>query len=175
MLLVKGTPTLQHKVTGRWTRPDNVFGTHKLDEMMLACEVNDALRPPGTDHLPIITEIDLTTERTKEEDKRDFRETDWDEFREKLEKKVEERMGKERIENEDEFEVEVDMLTNIIQETIAEVVPWKNTCPRSKRWWGRKLKEMKQELNRARNEAWRFRAWEGHEMGRTVKRLTGRF
>jgi endonuclease/exonuclease/phosphatase family metal-dependent hydrolase len=64
MALPKGIPTLQHMVTGRYSRPDNVFTTTGLTELIVRCEVDPTLRPTSTDHFPIITNILLPQEKT---------------------------------------------------------------------------------------------------------------
>ena len=63
MALPKGVPTLQHMVMGRYSRPDNVFSTAGLSDRITRCEVVPALRPPSTDHFPIITNISLPQEK----------------------------------------------------------------------------------------------------------------
>lgn len=63
MALPKGIPTLQHMVTKRYSRPDNVFNTVGLSDYIIKCEVDPALRPPSTNHFPITTDISLPQER----------------------------------------------------------------------------------------------------------------
>ena len=48
MLLPKGIPTLWHMVTGRYSRPDNVFSTGGLSDQISRCEVVSSPRPPLT-------------------------------------------------------------------------------------------------------------------------------
>src|ERR1700678_2106411 len=59
MALQKGAPTLQHMVTGRYSRPDNVFSTAGLSDLITRCEVTPSLRPTSTDHHPIVTNISI--------------------------------------------------------------------------------------------------------------------
>ena len=77
MSLPKGIPTLQHMVTKRYSRPDNVFSTTKLSDLIIRCDVEPALRPPSTDHFPIITNILLPQDRTEATATFNFREADW--------------------------------------------------------------------------------------------------
>ena len=57
LTLPKGAPTLQHMVTKRYSRPDNVFSTPGLTDLIIKCEVTPSLRPTSTDHFPIVTNI----------------------------------------------------------------------------------------------------------------------
>jgi hypothetical protein len=53
-----------------------------------SCEVDPSLRPPMTDHFPIITNVSLPQEHANTPPSFNFRETDWDEFRRKLEPRL---------------------------------------------------------------------------------------
>ena len=46
MILPKGTPTLEAKVTKNWTRPDNVFCSVNAVELVV-CDTDLCLRGPG--------------------------------------------------------------------------------------------------------------------------------
>ena len=48
MALPKGLPTLQHMVTKKYSRPDNVFITPGLLDMITKCEVDPVIRPTST-------------------------------------------------------------------------------------------------------------------------------
>ncbi|KAF9554543.1 hypothetical protein CPC08DRAFT_622352, partial [Agrocybe pediades] len=45
MLLPKGIPTLQHWVTNKYSRPDNVFGTRNLADLLVKCDTMPERRP----------------------------------------------------------------------------------------------------------------------------------
>jgi hypothetical protein len=64
MALPKGQPTLEHMVTKKYSRPDNFWCTEEIFDLIIRCEVDPSLRPPGTDHFPIATYIDLPQERS---------------------------------------------------------------------------------------------------------------
>ena len=64
MALPEDIPTLEANSTGNHTRPDNVFCTAHLIEAITTCSVRPDLRPANTDHYPIITELNLSPERT---------------------------------------------------------------------------------------------------------------
>src|ERR1700678_538876 len=88
MALPKEIPTLQHMVTGRYSRPDNVFSTAGISDLITRCEVTPSLRPTSTDHFPIVTNIMLPQERVENTPSLNFREVDWELFRKKLSDKL---------------------------------------------------------------------------------------
>ena len=59
MLLQKDIPTLEVMVTKNWTRPDNVFGSDNLGDKVIYCTTDPWLRGPGTDHVSILTVLEL--------------------------------------------------------------------------------------------------------------------
>jgi endonuclease/exonuclease/phosphatase family metal-dependent hydrolase len=74
MVLPKGIPTLQHMVTKKYSRPDNVFSTPGLQDYIVKCEVDPALKPTSTDHFPVLTYIQLPQERVNALPSFNFRE-----------------------------------------------------------------------------------------------------
>ena len=54
MVLPKGTPTLQHMVTKKYSRPDNFFITAHLLDLIIICEVDLSVQPLSTNHFPIV-------------------------------------------------------------------------------------------------------------------------
>jgi len=61
MLLPNGIPTLQHWVTNKYSRPDNVFGTKDLGDLVIKCSTLPERRPVKTDHIPIAIILDIST------------------------------------------------------------------------------------------------------------------
>ena len=59
MLLPKGIPMLQSMATKNWTGVDNVFAMHNMECLVVVCDTDPRLRGPGTDHVPILTTLDL--------------------------------------------------------------------------------------------------------------------
>ena len=77
MALPKGIPTLCHMVTKRYSRPDNVFVTNGLANLITVCEVDPMSRPPCTDHFPIITNIQLPQLKASTQVIYNFKNADW--------------------------------------------------------------------------------------------------
>ena len=175
MKLPKGTPTLQHMRSKRYSRPDNVFCTTRLSNMVTRCEVDPKNRPPCTDHFPIATEISLPQERTTEAPSYNFREVDWTDFRKNLEARLKDLNAPQPLTTEIQFQKAAKDLTEAIQDTIRTRVKIRRPRPDSKRWWNSDLKKMKKELNKLRVESFRNRALTDHPIHRDVRRLSNKY
>ena len=78
--LPAGTPTHIHNVTKKWTRLDQVFITENTNDCIISCEVRAHDRGLNTDHMPIITKLDITLSRVPEKITNNFRNVDWEKF-----------------------------------------------------------------------------------------------
>jgi endonuclease/exonuclease/phosphatase family metal-dependent hydrolase len=162
MPLPKGVPTLQHMVTGRYSRPDNVFCTANLTGLITLCKVDPTLRPPSTDHFPVITRIVLPQERIVAPPFYNFREVDWEKFLGELKVQLDTTPNPRAILNQEELDSTMKRLTQAIQDTIEENVTKAKPRPDTKRWWNGDLTRMKKELNRIRALSFRYRAIADH-------------
>jgi exonuclease III len=169
MSLPKGIPTLQHMVTKRYSRPDNVFTTVALSDHVIKCEVEPSIRPTSTDHFPIVTNILLPQERTTTPPAHNFREADWDELRKKLKNKLSTTPEPPTIDTHDQLTREAEHLTTALQEAIQESVPKTKPRPDAKRWWNGDLTKMRKELNRLRANSFRYRAMADHPSHQTLR------
>ena len=175
MILPKGVPTLQHMVTGRYSRPDNVFSTPGIQDLVIKCEVNPALRPTSTDHFPIITHILLPQERVNTLPTFNFRETDWEEYRKKLKLRLQLTPDRPVITNVEQLNTAIDELTRALQDTTKEVVKKSKPRPDAKRWWNGDLIKRRKELNRIRSESYRFRAIADHPSHSDLKEKSNEY
>lgn len=80
MVLPHGVPTLEAHNTKNHTRPDNVFATEGFMDAFVECHTLPESRPPKTDHMPIISIIDINVEQSVPEQRRNFQATDWPKF-----------------------------------------------------------------------------------------------
>ena len=85
LALPSRTPTHQHNVTKCWSRLDQVFLSEHSDHMLISCDTRTDLWGILTDHLPILTLLDLLVEPAAETPYPNFREVDWEEFQTTLE------------------------------------------------------------------------------------------
>ena len=110
MALLKGVPTLKHMVTGRYSRPDNMFSMAGISGLITRCEVVPSLYPTSTDHFPIVTNIQLPQERVDHPPSFNFREVDWDGFRKKLDDRLNRAPGLRRINDQQQLTMAVETL-----------------------------------------------------------------
>jgi endonuclease/exonuclease/phosphatase family metal-dependent hydrolase len=84
LALPSGTPTHRHHVTKLWSRLDQVFITDHSINALITCETQPDHWGVNTDHLPILTVLDLKVEHAAEQEIPNFRNVDWEEFQRKL-------------------------------------------------------------------------------------------
>jgi hypothetical protein len=162
MALPHGIPTLEHMHTKKYSRPDNFFCTQLLKNHIISCDVDAKLRPPATDHLPILTIISLPQARVVEPPSYNFRNVEWEDFRKNLASRLEELSEPTPIMTEGQLHERIKELTNALQDTIRTRVATRWTRLDSKRWWNSDLKKLKKELNKLRTESFKLRALTHH-------------
>ena len=121
-------------------------------DAIVSCEARSGARGLNTDHLPIVTKLDITLTRMQETSTKNYRNVDWEKFWEDLQKK----MAPFRLPNEIRDQVslnrECDRLTIALQETIKEIVPTTEVCLKSKHWWTKEIKELRKRFKKIRRE-----------------------
>jgi hypothetical protein len=162
MPLPKGIPTLEHMVTKRYSRPVNFFNTPGISEFITKCEVDPSLRPTSTNHFPILTNIQLPQERIDSPPTHNFREVDWNNYRQKLRARLLTTPDPPIIEDIAQLSKAAELLTQAIQDTIQDQIPKTKPRPDTKRWWNGDLKRLKTEINRLRTKSYLFRALADH-------------
>jgi hypothetical protein len=175
MALPKGIPTLQHMRSKRYSHPDNVFCTPRLVNMIIKCEVDPGSRPPHTDHFPIATEINLPQEYITEAPSYNFREANWEDFRDNLKARLTDISVPCPLTTDSQLQKAAKELTEAIQDTIRTRIEVKRPRPESKRWWNSELKRLKKELNKLRNDSFRYRALTDHPIHSQVKKLSNAY
>jgi exonuclease III len=88
MALAKGTPTHRHNVTKKWTRLDQVFISEHSLEAVIICDTLPEEHGVNMDHIPIVTVIDVELTKAPAQVARNFRDVDWEKFRNMLEDKL---------------------------------------------------------------------------------------
>jgi hypothetical protein len=150
--------TLRHKANHAiLTRPDNVFSSPFLTSNLESCRVEYGKIGPGADHYPISTVFNLPLVRPgPAAPYLNFKEVDWDEFREDLRTRRQRReyVPPKTTEDIDRVMAELD---EDIQATIAAHVKPYNPTPYSKRWWTKELSALRKAANRSSRLAHKFR------------------
>jgi ribonuclease HI len=158
-------------VTKRYSRPDNVFGSMAIQDFVDTCDVLSHLRPPCTDHFPIATTITLPQNRVSDNPSYNFREVDWDSFRQTLDTLP----PPETISTEAQLIQVTDGLMNALVSTMEDCVKRSKPGPDSKRWWNRDLQKMRKRLNRLRSDSYRFRAVTDDPVHRAYKDASNKY
>lgn len=83
-ILPPNTPTYE-MVTHNWTCPDNTWLSFHALNLLISCNTNPDIRPIHTDHLPIVTTIDLLVPRSAPRSVPDFHNIDFNKFNKALE------------------------------------------------------------------------------------------
>ncbi len=130
--LAKGVPTHIHNVTKKWSRLDQVFLTEHTMEAVTSCDTLPGEQGANTDHIPIVTTLDLELTKAPTLPARNFREVDWTSFH----KTLKEKFAKMGIPNYNTspsmLNNECERLTCALQETIGTQVPITNISVKSK-------------------------------------------
>lgn len=170
MALPKGIPTLEHARTKNWTRPDNVFVSENLLDLVMKCDVNPARRPPKADHLPIVTTMDIPRLEARVTILRDWRKTDWDKFRETLKLKLSAGPAPQELWSKEEADEAVDTLEKCLEATVKEVVPEARITPHTKRWWTKELSAKRKEFQKLNHQSHRNRMYPDHPVHETYRK-----
>ncbi|KAH8823378.1 hypothetical protein DL96DRAFT_1559243 [Flagelloscypha sp. PMI_526] len=175
MALPPGIQTLEHFVTGKGSRPDNVWITDHTKDQVLTCDIRPEERPIKTDHYPYVLELDMEVTYTVQGEKCAFRSVVWDDFRTELKKQLEKSPCPHPLTNADDMKVADDNLTKAIQRTIEKVVPVARIGPWTHRWWTTNLLKMRDEYHKLQCEAYRFRALREHDSHRKRKTYENKY
>ena len=164
-------PTLQALATGNWTRPDNVWCTsHSLD-LILKCDTDPGFWGPNTDHVPILTTLDIPLPRNQPRLTCNFREVNWDEFNTHLDDLLFEHPDPKRLETDEEFHAALNAVTSAIKRTIEDQVPLRKQLPHTKRWWNQDLETMRKRKNRTARIAYKWRGMPTHPAHQQHKKI----
>ena len=149
MALPSGLPTHIHNVTKLWSRLDQVFITERSMDLIIRCDTETSSRGINTDHLPILTKLDLATATVEESAMHNFREIDWEKFNSELGKRLQALGPAVTINTQIQLNEACSKLTKAIQETIADVVPIKRICAKTKRWWTKELTTLRKKADKS--------------------------
>ena len=164
MALPQDTPTLESCNTGNWTWPDNVWRNTDAPSPFISCSVNPALQPAHTNHLPIISVINLTYTLCKQDIRFNYKNVDWKTYNESLKNNLTEvaTLLNRPIELTQTIKITTNLLFEAINKTTGEVVPLIKITPHMKRWWTKELMILHKSRNRAGTEHYRWHSLPDH-------------
>ena len=162
LALPSSIPTHLHNVSKKWTRLDQVFISEDHLDSIVTC---DTLRDtPGinTDHLPILTTLDLNLTRAPKTSPRNFRNVDWESFEKAFTARIDRAGPPTRIRSPVELNNACRELTEALQETISAEVPTIELGIKAKKWWTKELTKLRHEANRKGRKASKYKEWPEH-------------
>jgi hypothetical protein len=164
MVLHKGIPTLEARHGGRWTRPDNVWRTANVPSTILSCKVQSHLCPANTDHLPIVTTLDLRYYPTEPNACFNFKQAEWDKFKKSVKEELQnlQLLNSPTFNTEQELEGVVNKLFKSLQDATAEHVLAIKPQPHLKRWWMKTLSALRKQKNKASVKHFKWRGLPEH-------------
>ncbi len=164
MALPRDTPTLESRNTGNWTQPDNIWRNADSPSPFISCNVDPTLWPAYTDHLLIISVIDLTYIPSRRAERFNYKNVDWKSYKEALEDNLTEvaTILTNPIETTCTIKNATDLLFNAINKTTREVVPLIKITPHTKCWWTKELTLLHKSRNKASAEHYRWRGLPEH-------------
>ncbi|KZV59439.1 hypothetical protein PENSPDRAFT_595458, partial [Peniophora sp. CONT] len=161
MALPAGIPTLQLGRTGGWSRPDNVWISLALYDNLTLCDTDPAHRGLS-DHLPIVTTLDIPIDTLPPEPTRNARLTVWDDFRAHLQRELAKLSQPSDIESQEELDEVINGITAAAQSAIEAKVPLSKAREYVKAWWTSELTAMTKSLNKLNHEAHKWRGLRDH-------------
>lgn len=140
------TPTYK-TATGNWTRLNNVWCSNNLEDPIVSCNVDASICPPYADHLPIITELDLTIPHASSFPTHNMRDTNLEVINMRLKEHLALWCPIGIIHHKEDVKDIVNTLVNTINKVIVEEVPILCPTPYIKCWWTKELTDLKKEKN----------------------------
>ena len=160
--LPKNKPTLQSTSSGNWTRPDNVFCTdHTLDSFII-CNTAPRLCPLKTDHVPILSTLDLELPQATTTVNFNYRDVDWEKFSTWLKALLNNIPPAQPITDLKEFQLAAKNLAKTLHDVIEELVPKTKPNLHAKRWWTKEISQMLKRKHQLSDLSYKFRAMPNH-------------
>ena len=88
LALPKGILTHRHHVTKKWTHLDQVFAMEHTMEAITTCNTLQDEQGVNTDHVLVVTVMDMELTKAPMQTARNFRDVDWSKFQKTLEGKL---------------------------------------------------------------------------------------
>src|SRR6266404_2197858 len=145
-----------------WTRLDQVFVSEHTMEAITICDTLPGERGVNTDHIPIITVLDMELTKVPPQRAKNFREVDWKKFHETLEEKLIKLGISEHINSQPALDNTCKKLTTALQDTINVEVPCTDICTKSKRWWSKELSLLRRETAKLGRKSYKHKRWVNH-------------
>jgi hypothetical protein len=148
MVLRPGINTLESTSSKNYTRPDNVWASDELTQNIIHCDVLPGERPVCTDHLPIITTIDISPTQFDPAPQYNWRDVDWPELIKDMKTELTKLPIPHTLRDIPEFETSLEGFTKTLDTVIEKHVPITKPSPFKKRWWSKDLSKMRNQVRK---------------------------
>jgi hypothetical protein len=175
LALPNGTPTHKHSVTKHWSRLNQVFLSDHSGNLLTICNTQPDTRGINTDHLPILTELNLEVATVEQKSTYNFRDVNWKEFRVELKQQLDQLTTPESIQNQRQVDKSCTALMEALQEAICTQVPIIETTPKSKCWWTKELMQLRACANKLGRASYKLRNSLEHRIHREHKEAKGKY
>lgn len=149
-------PTLQALSTRNWTFLDNVWYVNHTSNLFMQCDTDPGLHGPNTDHLPLLSMLNLPPTHNTPKMTHNFCTMDWKDFMAHLTTLLPHSKLK-KLTLLTEFRPALDVINIVLQLTIEAKVLVNKPFPHTKRWWMHKLDDLHKKKNHLANilHCWR--------------------
>ena len=147
LILPSGIPMHCHHVMKKWSCLDQVFISEHSADLVEVCDLEACFHSVKTDHLPIITPLNMSTPAAPSTSLHNFRDMDWIDFHNNLEGHLHHLEQPKRIANQEQLDKSCKELMTVLQMTIEAKVPKLELCSKSKQWWTKELMQMHHWMN----------------------------
>jgi hypothetical protein len=134
MALRPGINTLESTSSKNYTRPDNVWVSDELRPNITQCDILPSERLVCTDHLPIITTIDISPSRTVLAPRYNWRNVEWSALVKDMKTELAKLPVPHTFRTILDFETSLNTFTSTLDSDIEKHVPITKPTPFQKRW-----------------------------------------
>ena len=111
-----------------------MFCTDFTTDIIIKCDIAPELKPVLTDHAPIAIILDISKIPALETEFKNFRMTNWDKFKNSLERRLRGQDPDKPIPNKEMFTHQIKNLVKAIQDVIGTDVPTSSPTQYTRRW-----------------------------------------
>ena len=132
LILPSGIPMHCHHIMKKWSHLDQVFISDHSIDLVEVCNTETHFCSIKTDHLPIITQLNMATPTALSSSFHNFRDVDWIDFCNNLEGHLNHLEKPKKIANQEQLDKSCKELMVALQMTIEAKVPKLEICSKSK-------------------------------------------
>lgn len=162
MILPKDIPTLEAKNSKNTTRPDNIFASSELVNWVISCSACPELRPPFTDHFPILTSLATQIDSTQPAPRRNWKKTNWNNFHNDLKERLTNIDPNRPLDSTVNLNQQTQYLEDAIHASISAIVPLLRPSKYMKKWWNEEIAQGRKDSRKLYRQTQQFRTIPNH-------------